>query len=131
MRDTLLTPGEPAPWFMAASPSVPQFHFNSVAGRYVLLCFFGSAAAEPGRRVLADFTALRARFDDETVCFFGVSTDPADRESGRVRDELPGVRFFWDFDSAVSRQFAATGPGGECRPCTYLLDERLRVYCAL
>jgi peroxiredoxin len=45
MRRTLLTVGEPAPWFTARSINNPRFHFDTIAGRYVVLCFFGSAAA--------------------------------------------------------------------------------------
>jgi len=35
--------GEPAPWFVARSTSNPRFSFHTIAGRYVALCFAGSA----------------------------------------------------------------------------------------
>ena len=31
--------GDPAPWFTAPTPSNPEFMFDTVAGRYVLLLF--------------------------------------------------------------------------------------------
>jgi peroxiredoxin/predicted 2-oxoglutarate/Fe(II)-dependent dioxygenase YbiX len=120
-------PGEPAPWFHARCVGNPRFGFDSVAGRYVVLCLFGSAAHAASRQVLGGFLQHRARFDDENCCFFGVSVDPQDEAQGRVRDQLPGVRFFWDFDHAVSRAYGAVSASGEYRPLTLLLDPRLRV----
>lgn len=37
-RKSLLTVGEPAPWFDGRCTTNPQFCFDSVAGRYVVLC---------------------------------------------------------------------------------------------
>src|SRR5215210_795171 len=103
----MLQIGEPAPWFVCRSPVNPRFGFSSVAGRYVVLCFFGSAADQSSRRVIDDVLASRYVFDDENVCFFGVSIDPDDETAGRIENVLPGIRFFWDFDRAVSRDFGA------------------------
>lgn len=136
MRANPLTVGEPAPWFTAASPIKPQFHFDTVAGRYVVLCFFGSASAENSRRVLHEVLQQRQRFDDETCSFFGISIDPEDERSGRVQEQLPGLHVFWDFDLAVSKLYGVTtattpGPQGSYRPMTLLLDTRLRVLAVL
>jgi peroxiredoxin len=134
MRTTLLTVGEPAPWFTARCTTSPDFHFHSVGGHYVVLCFFGSAADPASQRVLADFERERAVFDDAAACFFGVSTDPDDERLPRVRESVPGVRFFWDFDQRVSRLYGAVPPDGEAaaggaayRRHTLVLDWRLRV----
>ncbi len=107
-RFVLLTPGDPAPWFQVASTSNPAHPFDTTAGRYVVLCFFGSARDSAGVELLNDVMARRAVFDDQNMCFFGVSVDPADQASGRVRAQLPGIRFFWDFDGAVSRAYGAS-----------------------
>ena len=40
----MLTPGDPAPWFTARSTVNPRFTLDTEAGRYLVLCFFGSAA---------------------------------------------------------------------------------------
>ena len=39
----MLTVGEPAPWFTARCTVNPTYQFDTVAGRYVVLSFFGSA----------------------------------------------------------------------------------------
>jgi peroxiredoxin/predicted 2-oxoglutarate/Fe(II)-dependent dioxygenase YbiX len=122
--------GEPAPWFTARSTNNPKFHFHTMAGRYVVLAFFGSAAGQQVQELLAEVVRRRACFDDENACFFGVSCDPEDESSGRVKESLPGLRYFWDFDREVSRAYgvAGDGPGGEpYRPHTLVLDPRLRV----
>src|SRR5215211_3343368 len=93
-----LLPGHPAPWFRQRSTSNPDYAFDTVAGRYVVMCFFGTARDIPGRAALKIAQANRDLFDDEKVCFFGVSLDPQDQETGRVREMLPGLRYVWDFD---------------------------------
>jgi predicted 2-oxoglutarate/Fe(II)-dependent dioxygenase YbiX/peroxiredoxin len=124
----MLTPGDPTPWFAARSTASPDFHFDTVGGRFIVLCFFGSAADPAARRVLDDVAAARARFDAVNVVFFGVSTDPDDERLGRVRQESPGVIYFWDFDAAVSRLYGAAPPDGSAyRPHTVVLDLAMRV----
>jgi peroxiredoxin len=129
--------GEPAPWFVCRSAVNPQFHFHTVAGRHVVLCFFGSSADPGSRRVLDDIFANRQIFDDDQISFFGVSVDPEDEAKGRLQNIIPGVRFFWDFDRAVSRLYGAvTGDGNEGGSNHYqrfsvVLDERLRVLAIL
>jgi peroxiredoxin len=119
------------------SPVNPKFQFDSVAGRYVVLCFFGTAADASGRRVLDDILANRNIFDDKHACFFGISIDPDDEAQSRVQNVLPGVRFFWDFDRAVSRQFGALpDDASQVGPVPYrrysiVLDERLRVLATI
>jgi predicted 2-oxoglutarate/Fe(II)-dependent dioxygenase YbiX/peroxiredoxin len=99
-----LTPGDPC-------PSVRQRSglraVDSFAGRYIVLCFFGSAADPAGRRAIGAMLRHRDRFDDHRASFFGISIDPADESEGRVKNISPGVHFLWDFDRAVSRQCGA------------------------
>lgn len=127
MVRTPLTVGEPAPWFTGVCTNNPKFHFESVAGRYIVMCFLGSAASEASQRVLTDMRQHREVFDDHFCCFFGVSTDPNDEGRSHTQQELPGIRFFWDFDQAISQSFGVIDPQGTYHPCTYILDERLRV----
>ena len=42
--------GDPAPWFHQRSPTNPNYAFDTAAGRYIVLCFFGSAAIRSGVR---------------------------------------------------------------------------------
>lgn len=127
----LLPPGVPAPWFEANCTTNPRFHLDTAAGRYMVLCFFGSAAQPVARHILDGFLVGRKAFDDEHVCFFGISTDPDDQRYGRVHELLPGIRFFWDFDRAVSRLYGAERDDGTYLAHTLILDERLRVLALL
>ena len=129
--------GTPAPWFQVRSPINPRFQFNTIAGRYVVLCFFGSAENAASRQVLEGILRHRMLFDDEHISFFGVSTDPEDERLGRVRELLPGIHLFWDFDGAVSRLYGAAssqdaeGETLQHRPVTVVMDERLRVIASI
>lgn len=121
-------PGEPAPWFDARSPINPRFRFDSVAGRPIVLSFFGTAGDPRNRAVLKAFEKLGPMFDDFRVSFFGVSVDPKDESEKRIAERVPGVHLFWDFDRKVSRLYgAAPAEGIQYMPRTFVLDERLRV----
>ncbi|OWK35693.1 2OG-Fe(II) oxygenase [Fimbriiglobus ruber] len=123
----MLSLGEPAPWFTARCTVNPTYQFDTVAGRYVILCFFGSAGDPAGGRVLAEIDRIGGGFDIENFCFFGVSTDPDDERLGRIVPRWPGVMFFWDFDRAISRLYGAAPPdGGPYRQHTVVLDQALR-----
>ncbi|HET6469899.1 MAG TPA: 2OG-Fe(II) oxygenase [Geminicoccaceae bacterium] len=125
-------PGDPVPWFTVQSRANPQFAFNTVAGRYILLCFYGTAGHANVREALDQVAARRALFDDDKASFFGVSIDPRDLEENRTQDLVPGIRHFFDLDLAVSRLYGAAGqdavPGGRLsyRPFWLLLDPMLR-----
>jgi peroxiredoxin/predicted 2-oxoglutarate/Fe(II)-dependent dioxygenase YbiX len=102
-----LAPGDPAPWFYRRSTANPNFAFHTAAGRYVVLCFYASASNPTSKAAIASVLANRALFDDERMGFFGVSIDPRDEAERRVREALPGIRYFWDFDGAVSALYGA------------------------
>jgi len=103
----VLAVGDPAPDFRQACTSNPDYHFNTVGGRYVVLCFFGTSGDEKGRAMLKIIDEHRTLFDDSHVAFFGVSIDPNDEKEQRIRESLPGIRHFWDFDGSVSRLYGA------------------------
>ena len=121
--------GEPAPWFECRSPVNPRFHFDTIAGRFIVLCFFGTSANDIARKTLDAFRSRREKFDDMDCCFFGVSVDSQDESQGRVQEELPGFHMFWDFDQRVSTLYGAADKtrASEYAPQTFVLDERLRV----
>ncbi len=125
--------GDPAPRFQAATASNPQYIFDTAAGRYVVLCFFVSGGTPGAAAALQAVAAHRHRFDDERLCFFGVTVDPKDKDSGRVQPSLPGVRYFWDFDGNVSRSYGAVpreavaGESVSARQFWVVLDPTLRV----
>lgn len=131
MPITLLQPGDPAPWFVARTSANPRYHFDTVAGRWVVLSFFGSAGNDVLARRLSALLADADRYDDIHLSFFGVSIDPGDTQ--RLKGRVPGIRFFWDFDAAISRQYGALveseGAGKSVyRAHTLILDPSLRVF---
>jgi peroxiredoxin/predicted 2-oxoglutarate/Fe(II)-dependent dioxygenase YbiX len=104
----VLQVGDPAPWFRQNSTSNPQFNFDTVAGRYIVLCFYGTGSDAEGQAALDAFqTQHRSLFDDDKVAVFGVSVDPTDQSEGRAGQIIPGIRHFWDFDGRVSRLYGA------------------------
>ena len=125
--------GDPAPWFRQRSTSNPDFAFDTVAGRYIVLCFYGTGADEIGRGALAAFQEQhRSLFDDDKIALFGVSVDPADLAQERAKQILPGIRHFWDFDGKVGRLYGALphdGPGAgvPLRRFWMVLNPTLRV----
>jgi len=127
--------GEPAPWFHARTAANPRYAFDTVAGRNVLMLFFGQASRPEATAALDLVLGRRRSFDDERLCFFGVTIDPADEGDERLRDRLPGLRFFFDFDRAVSASYGVMGERGDGRlayePTWVVLDFTLRVVARL
>ncbi len=128
----MLLLNEPAPWFTARSTVNPNFQIHTVAGRYVVLCFIGSASAAPSGRVLHDIEHHRDRFNGDNAVFFGVSIDRDDERLGRIQQTWPAIIYFWDFDLEVSRLYGVASPAGATyRPLTIILDPRLRIAAVL
>ncbi len=137
MTKPCLTIGEPFPWVIARSTLNEQFNFSSTAGRYNVVCFFGSAAKSESRQVLDEILSIHQQtqlFDIENYLFTGVSVDTEDEALARVKQEEHAIRWFWDFDLKISQQINACESSTEslesidkynCQ--TIVLDERLRV----
>jgi predicted 2-oxoglutarate/Fe(II)-dependent dioxygenase YbiX/peroxiredoxin len=123
----LLGLGDAAPWFHAAALSgLPNYAFDTVAGRHVLMLFFGSGAREDSAEALRVVLKHRDLFDDTNACMFGVTVDPTDSAQKRIRQLLPGIRFFLDHDRRISALYGAAS-GESYRPHWLLLDPALRV----
>lgn len=114
-RFALLTPGDPAPGFIQRSLSNPRYSFDSAAGRYLVLCFLGSAGDDHAQAALAAVHARSDIFDDVHASFFGVTVDPQDEALGRLATRLPGYRHFWDFDLTASRAYGAVARDADSR----------------
>jgi predicted 2-oxoglutarate/Fe(II)-dependent dioxygenase YbiX/peroxiredoxin len=124
-----LAVGEPAPWFRARALSGnDRYAFDSAAGRWIVLLLAGGAGLPAQRQAIAQAARHRDLFDDEHAAFFGVTVDPSDESSGRIAQHLPGIRWFLDYDRAVSTLYgAASGDGDSYAPHWLLLDPMLRV----
>jgi len=108
--------GQNAPWFTARTPSNPEFVFDTVAGRYVLLLLLPT---EPEAR-LAAIRALAMRqglFDEVKALALVVYRDPS--LTGGLRD-VRGLRWMFDASGAITQRY---GP----EPHWLLLDPTLRV----
>ncbi len=128
-----LSVGDHAPWFKARSPSNERYTFNTAGGRWVLMAFLGSAGAEVGAAMWKTAMSMRPAFDDSRIALFAVTIDPADEAEGRIRQSMPGVRIFWDFDGKVGKLYGALpqdwqpGTPAEMRPLWVLLDPTMRI----
>lgn len=126
-----LIAGDPAPWFHApALGGNSNYAFDIAAGRAIVLLFLGRANWESGAAALQLVKRHRNLFDDEKACFFGVSVDPNDANSGIIKQLIPGIRWFLDYDASVSRQYGAVQgdvASQRYRPFWMLLDRALRV----
>jgi peroxiredoxin/predicted 2-oxoglutarate/Fe(II)-dependent dioxygenase YbiX len=129
-----LLPGDPAPWFQARSTTRDKFAFDTVGGRYLVLCFFMTVADARGQGAVAAALAEADLFDDARATFFGVSIDPDDEAQKRVAGRIPGYRIFWDFDGNISRLYGAIPSDGDpasgrvaARRIWVVLDPTLRI----
>jgi hypothetical protein len=129
-RYRLLMPGDPAPTFAQRTAFNPRYVFDTVGGRYVLLCFLGPAADPHAQAAMAAVHARPDLFNDDHACFFAVGTNAQDEREGRLRDRFPGYRTFWDTELAVSRLYGAApaeGVATDYRRCWIVIDPMLRV----
>jgi predicted 2-oxoglutarate/Fe(II)-dependent dioxygenase YbiX/peroxiredoxin len=125
-----LVPGDSVPHFRGvALGGAKDYVFDSVAGRPVVMLFHGSFAWPSCASAAALLKARRAVFDDVHACFFGITVDQGDVVEGRIAQSLPGIRWFLDFDRAISRAYGAVHdePRPRYEPHWLLLDSRLRV----
>jgi peroxiredoxin len=99
--------GDPAPWFVQRAFCNPRFNFDTLGGRYIVLCFFASAADAHAGAAIAGVKSRPDLFDDRKACFFGVSADPQDEAQNRIADSYPGYRYFLDYDGTVGKLYGA------------------------
>jgi peroxiredoxin/predicted 2-oxoglutarate/Fe(II)-dependent dioxygenase YbiX len=131
---SLLTTGDPAPWFVLPSTSNPNYNFDTVGGHRVILCFLGSSKIKASAAVLEKFCQLQQQFGQLNTPFFGVFIDPDDVSLAHLVQNPTYCKFIWDFESKVSQRYGVCEVGGEARgdrlhytPTTFVLDENLRV----
>lgn len=123
-------PGEPSPWFTGKTSSNENFHFSSVAGRYVCLVFAPSSTAPAGQAAWNQIIGRRDLFNDVRACVFGVTFDPDDERLTRVADAPPGLRWFYDSSRAIGKLY---GMASDTDPGTggwFVLDPTLRIMAA-
>lgn len=120
-------PGEPAPWFHAATAENPNFSFDTVAGRRVVLCFFGDMQVASLRFLLSSMRDLLAPVQH---AFFGVGTASGGVQAALFEQLSLQGYLFLDRDRIVSRLYGVAADersGHTKQPVSFVLDERLRV----
>jgi hypothetical protein len=116
-------PGDPAPWFTARASTNPRYQLESAAGNYLVLTFVNSGAIDR-----ATITAIRQSadaFDDANARWFIVTPDPADEAPGALPLRLPGIRAFFDRDSAIRKLYGIDAYGQQ--PVSVVVSPRLQV----
>lgn len=128
-------PGEPAPWFHAASAANPRFAFSSVAGRYVLLAFVGPAGDRPAAAAAEAMQPLCAEglLDDANRCAFLLTLGPP--AAAAPKDLIPGLRVLADAGGDTYRAYGLLRPDPKGGADTaglgaFLLDPLMRVIAA-
>ena len=133
--------GDPALSFTQRSSTREDFTFDTAAGRYLLLCLFGTSADAHTQAAIKAAGARKDLFDDRRASFFGVSADPADA-AGRLQSYIPGYRFFWDEDAMIAKLYGAQpgtfgaagstgGKGVGAKRLWVLIDPNFRVVAAV
>lgn len=128
MSTPLIFPGDAAPWFKVRSIANERFHFDTCAGRYLLLAFIGSAGSGVGAAAMQAFLANRTVFNGIHAALFVLSADPADEQQKRL-PETASVKAFWDFDRTVARTYGVADeqlPFG-VKSTLFLVDPGLRI----
>lgn len=125
MPQPFLPLGVPAPWFYGDTRTNPRYTFDTVAGRYVVLSFLGCDTPH-NQQLMQALLAQRDTFDDLRACFFGVLLSRDHEHLPLYQDQIPGIRFFFDGTREISQRYR-TLLEQRFYPCTYILDERLRV----
>jgi len=103
-------PGDAAPWFKVRSMKKERFHFDTCAGRYLLLAFVGSGGSGLGQATMWTFGKRRSLFNGINAAPFVVSADPTDESEKRL-PETGSVKAFWDFERKIARLYGVAGRG--------------------
>lgn len=107
-----LSAGEPAPWFSAANISnrAEMIAFDELAGRHIVLFFFGSATRRDVAEALAALGRRDYLFDSKRALLVGISNDADDFDQARVRSREPGQLFLLDSSGFAAKQYGLADP---------------------
>ncbi len=120
--------GDYVPWFNGQSTDGSAVQLHSLAGRYVVLCFFESTANPFSRRVLDDIERHGETFQANNALLMGISTDPRDVN---LRSRREQEIYFCDATRDLSRMNEVVSKDGAYQPQTIILDSMLRVASVL
>ena len=125
--------GEPAPWFSVPSGSDGRgaVMLDELAGRTIVLFFFGSAGRPEVAEVLGSIRDRHDLFDGERCLYIGISNDPQDFSQGRLGQSRE-VLTLLDSAGVATRQYVSvsSGPGqgaAPIRPVAFVLSPALQI----
>lgn len=128
-----LSIGEPAPWFSAVgSDRCSAVMLDELAGRTIVLFFFGTAVWPDVAEVLASIRDRHDLFDDEHCLFIGISNDPQDFSQGRLGRSRQAQLTLLDSAGVATRRYVSvsSGPGkgaSPIRPIAFVLSPALQI----
>ncbi|MCK1313547.1 MULTISPECIES: 2OG-Fe(II) oxygenase [unclassified Bradyrhizobium] len=131
-RNLPLNVGEPAPWFSASTGTQLRntIAFDELAGRLIVLFFFGTAARPSVAEALSAFEKHDDLFDGKRALFVGVSNDPDDFRLERVRHDRAGQLFLFDSTGAILRRYVAPEEPtalATIEPAAFILSPALQI----
>jgi peroxiredoxin/predicted 2-oxoglutarate/Fe(II)-dependent dioxygenase YbiX len=131
---SILSVGDPAPWFV--TQSIAKFAPDVTVGGYrSVLFFFGSASNPQIQPIVAGFLKAQVQFQQAGITCFGVSIDPNDRRLESQIQQPTHFRFLWDLDGDLSIRYGVCqldkNGGIAYDPTTFVLDENLRVLAVI
>jgi len=125
--------GERAPDLVLPASNNPKFHFNTAAGRNLILAFLGSPLSPAADCLMGEVGAVRAALDDRLASLFYVVSEPEHIERLAIKQQIPGVRYFMDRDRAAARAYGLVPDdrvddpaGAPVTPAIFVLDRNLR-----
>lgn len=108
--------GDFLPTFIANSSVNPQFGFNTVAGRQLVLAFVGSAQSEIGGSMVRALVSAADWLRERRVLVYIVTADSRDQQTGPLTSLPDRFTAFWDFDRAIHRSYRMLAPPPESAP---------------
>ncbi|HEX5276997.1 MAG TPA: 2OG-Fe(II) oxygenase [Fluviicoccus sp.] len=127
--------GEPAPWFVAPSSVNPAFHFDTLGGHHIVLCFLGDCRNPAARSILESFLNAQAELSQREVVFLAVTCNPDDQPLSNLISYTGYVKFIWDFNQHVSSLYGCiehdSGTASRYRPVTVVINSLLQIAAAL
>jgi predicted 2-oxoglutarate/Fe(II)-dependent dioxygenase YbiX len=110
-----------------------RFAIDACAGRYIVLCFIGSAGDPFGRRTAEVLLKYGERHDAKHITMFAISCDRKDETEKRIPERARIVRAGYDFDLAVSRACGAASHENSApyRRMWMVIDPTLRVLAVI
>lgn len=125
-----LSPGEPAPWFSAAASAnaTDAIAFDELAGRYIVLFLFDSAARPEVAEAIAAFGRRHDVFGEQRAVLLGVTKDSKDFGRDCLRERNAGQVLLWDSSGSAAQQYNLAGTTeAELRPTAFILSPVLQI----